>query len=274
MEAIKDKVPTVVEFFGAEAARKFASGSVNLLIANNVLAHVPDLNDFLDGIAWMIGLHGVATLEFPHVLEMIKHTEFDTIYHEHYSYFSLLALGPALARHGLKIYDLERLPIHGGSLRIYVRRDLGFTKASKEVFHCYGSERKELLHELDTYRSFALRAYKIRQELSNVLLRAKVDGKKVAAFGAAAKGNTLMNFCSLDYHDITMVGDETPWKQGKLTPGSHIPVVPLEKMLESRPDYVLLLAWNWLDAILPKLAPIREWGGKVIVPIPVVRVID
>jgi SAM-dependent methyltransferase len=272
--AAKIGVPTLVEFFGAQLAQKLAlERQADLIIGNNVLAHVPLLNDFVKGMALLLKPRGHVTIEFPHLLELIEHVEFDTIYHEHYSYFSLYAIEQVFRRHDLRIYDVETLPTHGGSLRIFAahagRADLGESPALLEL---RAREKAAGLSELSTYRRFARRVDECRASLLDFLAAARCASKTVAAYGAAAKGNTLLNFCQVTPADITMVADRNPNKQSKLLPGSHIPVVSPEELMLSKPDYVLILPWNLQGEIRQQLRSIAEWGGRFVTPVPVTRV--
>jgi hypothetical protein len=275
--AEKIGVPTLVEFFGENLARDLAAKGrqADLIIGNNVLAHVPRLNDFVAGIALLLKAQGTATIEFPHLLELIEHVEFDTIYHEHFSYFSLYAIEQVFLRHGLKLYDVEQLPTHGGSLRIFAahsnRADLGESALLREV---RAQESAAGLADLSTYLKFAERVENCRRSLLAFLAAAKREGKTVAAYGAAAKGNTLLNFCSVTPADIPQVADRNPHKQSKFLPGTHIPVVSPEALLRSRPDYVLILPWNLQEEIRSQLREIEQWGGRFVTPVPVVHVYD
>jgi SAM-dependent methyltransferase len=268
-------VPTLVEFFGETLARKLASEGrgADLIVANNVLAHVPQLNDFIAGIAALLKPEGTATLEFPHLLKLIENVEFDTIYHEHYSYLSLMAVEHVFSRHGLRLYDAEELPTHGGSLRILAThaqrpelRDSATLRALRAQEAAVG------LSDLDTYRRFADRVEACRRSLLEFLARAQRDSKRVAAYGAAAKGNTLLNFCGITRRDIALVADRNPHKQGKLLPGTHIPVVSPQALMELRPDYVLILPWNLEREIRRQLEGIRAWGGRFLTAVPQVAV--
>jgi SAM-dependent methyltransferase len=268
-------VPTLVEFFGETLARKLASEGrgADLIVANNVLAHVPQLNDFVAGIAALLKPEGTATLEFPHLLKLIENVEFDTIYHEHYSYLSLMAVEHVFSRHGLRLYDAEELPTHGGSLRILAThaqrpelRDSATLRALRAQEAAVG------LSDLDTYRRFADRVEACRRSLLEFLARAQRDSKRVAAYGAAAKGNTLLNFCGITRRDIALVADRNPHKQGKLLPGTHIPVVSPQALMELRPDYVLILPWNLEREIRRQLEGIRAWGGRFLTAVPQVAV--
>jgi C-methyltransferase C-terminal domain/Methyltransferase domain len=244
-----------------------------LIIANNVLAHVPLLNDFVAGIARLLKPDGTVTIEFPHLLELIEHVEFDTIYHEHYSYISLYAIEQVFSRHGLRLYDAERLPTHGGSLRIFAshsnRANLEDSALLREL---RAQESAAGLADLATYLRFAERVETCRRSLLEFLGQAKREGKVVAAYGAAAKGNTLLNFCGVTSADISQVADRNPHKQSKFLPGTHIPVVSPQALLQSKPDYVLILPWNLQEEIRQQLREIKAWGGRFVTPVPVVRV--
>ncbi len=274
--AEKIGVPTLVEFFGEAVAARLASEGrgADLIIGNNVLAHVPRLNDFVAGIARLLRPRGSVTIEFPHLLELIRHVEFDTIYHEHYSYVSLHAIEKVFARHGLRLYDVERLPTHGGSLRIFAshtqRADLTDSDMLQTV---RGEERAAGLHSLDVYRQFAAQVETCRSDLLKFLAEAKRDGKRVVAYGAAAKGNTLLNYCGVNADDVTLVADRNPNKQNKLCPGSHIPVVSPDELLRHKPDFVLILPWNLKTEIQAQLHMISEWGGQFVTPVPTVRIL-
>jgi len=275
--AEKIGVPTLVEFFGEELAQDLAAKGrqADLIIANNVLAHVPRLNDFVAGIARLLKPGGTATIEFPHLLELIEHVEFDTIYHEHFSYFSLYAIEQVFSRHGLRLYDVEQLPTHGGSLRIFAahahRKDLEDSALLRTV---RASEGAAGLADLSSYLRFAARVESCRRSLLEFLGEAKREGRTVAAYGAAAKGNTLLNFCALTPADIPQVADRNPHKQSKFLPGTHIPVVSPETLLQSKPDYVLILPWNLQQEIRQQLREIHQWGGRFVTPVPLVRVYD
>jgi SAM-dependent methyltransferase len=268
-------VPTLVEFFGEALANKLAaeSGRADLIIGNNVMAHVPLLNDFVAGIAVLLKPEGTVTIEFPHLLTLIEHVEFDTIYHEHYSYFSLFASEQVFARHGLRIYDVEELPTHGGSLRIFASHaGRAHIDDSAALVAVRRQESAAGLPDLHTYSRFAERVEDCRRSLLTFFAAAKREGKTVAAYGAAAKGNTLLNFCGVTRADISMVADRNPHKQAKLLPGTHIPVVSPEELMRAKPDYVLILPWNLQDEIRRQLHGVTAWGGKFVTPVPLVRV--
>jgi SAM-dependent methyltransferase len=273
--AEKIGVPTLVQFFGESVAEGLArqGRQADLIIANNVLAHVPQLNDFVAGLALLLRPSGSVTIEFPHLLELIRQVEFDTIYHEHYSYFSLYAIEQVFRRHQLRIYDVERLSTHGGSLRIFAshahRSDLQDSVSLREL---RAQETAAGLAELPTYLQFGKRVDECRDSLREFLAGAKRAGKRVAAYGAAAKGNTLLNFCGVTAQDISFVADRNPHKQKKLLPGTHIPVVSPEELMQAKPDYVLILPWNLRDEIRQQLAGISAWGGRFVTPVPLVRI--
>jgi SAM-dependent methyltransferase len=273
--AAKIGVPTRVEFFGQDLARDLVrqGNQADLIIGNNVLAHVPQLNDFVAGIATLLRPDGNVTIEFPHLLELIEQAEFDTIYHEHFSYFSVHAIEQVFARHNLRLYDVERLPTHGGSLRIFAahaaRADL---KDSASLSEVRAQESAAGLEDLATYTKFSKRVEECRDSLLAFLAAAKREGKQVAAYGAAAKGNTLLNFCGVDHTDIAFVADRNPHKQKKFLPGTHIPVVSPEELTQAKPDYVLILPWNLRDEIRQQLKGIEAWGGRFVTAVPLARI--
>jgi SAM-dependent methyltransferase len=268
-------VPTEVAFFGrATAARlKTAGHAADLLIANNVLAHVPDLNDFVAGLADLLKPDGVLTVEFPHLLHLMRQVQFDTIYHEHFCYFSLLAIDKAFTRHGLRIFDVDELPTHGGSLRLYAGRGDGVSRSEGAgLARVQAAETAAGLDRLETYDGFQPKVTAIKAALLDFLHDAKRRGKQVVAYGAAAKGNTLLNFCGVGPELIAYAVDLSPHKQGKYLPGSHLPVYAPNRIDATKPDYVLILPWNLKDEIATQLAYIRDWGAKFVVPIPEVSV--
>ncbi len=268
-------VPTLVEFFGEGAARRLVAEGrqADLVIGNNVLAHVPVLNDFVAGIALVLKPEGTVTIEFPHLLKLLEHVEFDTIYHEHYSYISLYAIEQVFRRHGLRIYDVEQLPTHGGSLRIYAAHAARLhIDDSVELRQVRSDEARAGIAELETYRRFSQRVEACRASVLEFLRAARAEGRSVAAYGAAAKGNTLLNYCGLTAADIAYVADRNPHKQGKFLPGSHIPVVSPEELLRRRPDYVVILPWNLSQEIMRQLDGIRAWGGRFVTPIPQLQI--
>jgi SAM-dependent methyltransferase len=268
-------VRTRVAFFGLQTAKAIVAGEgqADLVVGNNVLAHVPDLNDFIAGLALLLKPAGVLTMEFPHLLRLIEEGQFDTIYHEHFCYFSLLSAEPAFERHGLKLFDVETLPTHGGSLRVHFAPAAAGRAASAAVIALRRLEKEKGLDRIETYAGFAARPRRVRERLLALLAAARREGKRVAAYGAAAKGNTLLNYCGIGADAIEYVVDRNPHKQGLYLPGSHIPVVGPERLRETRPDVLLLLPWNLLDELLGQLAFVREWGGQFLVPIPEPRLL-
>lgn len=264
-------VPTRVEYFGTELARslKKEGREADLLIANNVLAHVPDLNDFVAGIKLLLAAPGVLTVEFPHLVRLIENNQFDTIYQEHYCYFSLLAVERILAAHGLTIFDVEELPTHGGSLRIYARHTENARLPIAAAVHDLRSREVTAGYDrLDTYKHFAARVEETKRALLDFLIRAKRAGKRIAAYGAPGKGNTLLNYCGVREDFIDYAVDRNPYKHGRFLPGTHIPVYAPEKIAETRPDYLLILPWNIRDEIVHQLEYVRQWGAQFVVPIP------
>lgn len=268
-------IDTRVEFFGLDLAhRLIAEGhAADLLVGNNVLAHVPDLNDFVAGMAVLLKADGVLTMEFPHLLKLMQGNQFDTIYHEHYSYFSLLAVERIFAAHGLELFDAEALPTHGGSLRVFVQHAGGRQIQGAGLQELRAQEAEARLNELSTYQGFADGVIRCKLELLAFLLAAKTSGKRVVAYGAAAKGNTLLNYCGVRADFLDCVVDASPHKQGRFLPGTRIPVFPPEKLRVMRPDYLLILAWNLREEVMAQHGYIREWGGQFAVPIPVLELL-
>ena len=275
--AIKQGVPTLVKFFGRKTAQTMvdAEQKADLVIGNNVLAHVPDINDFVGGLKGVIKPLGVATLEFPHLMRLMAETQYDTIYHEHFSYFSFIAVEKIFAAHGLTLFDVEELPTHGGSLRIFARHSEDFSKPlSDRVIELRNRELAARFDRMETYSTFGERVKESKRSLLDFLIRAKREGKKISGYGAPGKGNTLLNYCGIrtDFIDYTV--DRNPYKQGKFLPGTHIPVFPLDRIFETKPDYVLILPWNCKAEIMEQMSRIRDWGAKFLVPIPMVKVYD
>jgi SAM-dependent methyltransferase len=269
--AIRKGVPTLVRFFGVETAREvLAQGKqADLLLGNNVLAHVPALNDFVAGMKLLLKPGGVITMEFPHLLRLMEGNQFDTIYHEHFSYFSFLAAERTFARHALTIFDVEEIPTHGGSLRIYARHaDDGAKVVGPKVIELRQRERDLGFERLETYDQFGEQVKETKRKLLEFLISARRAGKTVAGYGAPGKGNTLLNYCGIRTDFLAYTVDRNPYKQGRFLPGTHIPIFAPEKILETKPDYVLILPWNLKDEISRQLAYIREWGGRFVVPIP------
>ena len=268
-------IRTLVRFFGAAAARDLAAAGegANLLIGNNVLAHVPALNDFVEGIQRLLQPNGIATLEFPHLLRLIAQTEFDTIYHEHVSYFSFGAVERVFAHHGLTIFDVEELPTHGGSLRIYACRAELARSIEPTVDELRRREQDEGLEQLDTYSALADRVATAKRSLLEFLLAAKRDEKTIVGYGAPAKGNTLLNYCGIRGDFIDYVVDRNPGKQGLFLPGTHIPIHDPSRIDETRPDYLLILPWNLQREVIDQMSDVREFGCRFVIPIPETRVL-
>jgi SAM-dependent methyltransferase len=268
-------IPIVEEFFGSRLAKRLADEGhqADLTVANNVLAHVPDINDFVRGFALLLKPHGVSTFEFPHLLRLIDENQFDTIYHEHFSYLSLTAVTRIFSRNGLSIFDVEELPTHGGSLRVFAQRqDTGKKPPDARVHALLEKEAGAGLRRPDFYAAFQARIDQLKNEFLAFLLAAKREGKKVAAYGAAAKGNTLMNYAGVRPDLISFVVDRNPAKQGKYMPGSRIPIVDEAKLREVRPEYIVILPWNLKEEVTEQLGYSREWGAKLVTAIPALDV--
>ena len=268
-------VPTLNRFFGTQLALELASKgkTADLIAGNNVLAQVPDLNDFVEGLKLLLKPHGVLTLEFPSLLKLIELNEFDTIYHEHFSYFSLLATVSIMQAHGLKIFDVEELPTHGGSLRIYACRVEDTTHVRQpRVEELLQLERKSGLDTMAAYEGFARQVKETKFALLDFLLSAAREGKKVAGYGAPGKSATLLHYCGIGKDLIQYTVDRSPHKQGRVLPGTHIPIFHPDRIRETKPDYVIILPWNLKDEIMQQLQFIREWGGRFVVPIPRVAI--
>lgn len=274
--AIARKVPTLVEFFGRDVARGLiAEGRrADLIIGNNVLAQVSDLNDFTAGMADLLAPHGAITLEFPHLERLIEENQFDTIYHEHFSYFSLVAIARLARNHGLRVFDVEQLTTHGGSLRVYLCRAGAKHATSSSVETLLAHERLAGYESLNIYAAFAPKVHRTKRELLSFLIECKHEGARICGYGAPGKGNTLLNYCGIgrDFLDFTV--DRNPYKHGRYTPGMHIPIHPVSAIDEARPDYLLILPWNLKSEIVEQMRHVAEWGCKFIVPIPTVEVID
>jgi hypothetical protein len=269
--AVEKGVPTNVRFFGSRLAEEMAGAGqrADLVIGNNVLAQVPDLNDFVEGLKVLLKPDGVLTLEFPHLLKLIELNEFDTIYHEHFSYFSLLSTLKIMEGHGLKVFDVEELKSHGGSLRVYACRTESRAHAhGQNVEKVLADERKAGLDQVDGYERFARNVEKTKLALLEFLIAARRDGKTVAGYGAPGKSATLLHYCGIGKDLIEYTVDRSPYKQGRFLPGTHIPIHHPERISETKPDYVLILPWNLKDEIMQQLKCIREWGGRFVVPIP------
>jgi SAM-dependent methyltransferase len=269
-------IPTLVEFFGvAMAERMVAEGrSADLIAGNNVLAQVPDLNDFVGGIRILLKPEGVCTLEFPHLERLIEENQFDTIYHEHFSYFSFHTILRMAAQHRLKVIDVEELRTHGGSLRVHLARIESGRAVAPAVEALRSREEAGGVRDMLTYTSFAKKVRRTKRRLLSVLIGAKDEGLTICGYGAPGKGNTLLNYCGIgtDFLDFTV--DRNPYKHGLFTPGMHIPILPVEAIDEAKPDYVLILPWNLKDEIVQQMRHIGDWGGKFIIPIPEATIID
>jgi 2-polyprenyl-3-methyl-5-hydroxy-6-metoxy-1,4-benzoquinol methylase len=277
-QAAKDKgIPTLVEFFGLPMAQELVrrGTQADLIVGNNVLAQVPDICSFVAGMKTLLKPQGVITLEFPHLMRLMEGNQFDTIYHEHFSYFSFLTAAKIMARFGLAVFDVEELSTHGGSLRVYVRHEQDNSHAVTErVGELLDREEKAGFTRLETYFSFNEKVKETKRKILSFLVDAKRAGRSIAGYGAPGKGNTLLNYCAIrtDFLDYTV--DRNPYKHGKFLPGTRIPIFPPEKIRETQPDYVLVLPWNLKNEIQQQLSYIREWGGKFVVPIPQVEVLQ
>jgi len=274
--AVEKGVPSLARFFGTQLALELAGRgkTADLIIGNNVLAQVPDINDFVEGLKLLLKPHGVLTLEFPHLTRLIEHNEFDTIYHEHFSYFSLLATNSILRAHGLKIFDVEEIPTHGGSLRVYASRVEDSTHAIQpNVQSLIQLEIKSGLDSIAGYEGFARQVKETKLALLDFLLSAAKEGKTVAGYGAPGKSATLLHYCGIGKDLIQYTVDRSPHKQGRFLPGTHIPIYHPDRIRETKPDYVIVLPWNLKDEIVQQLQYIREWDGRFVVPIPKVEVL-
>ena len=274
--AAKDKgIESVIDFFGVRLANSLAAKGTkaDLLLGNNVLAHVPDINDFVKGLKILLNPKGIITFEFPHLLQLIDKNQFDTIYHEHFSYLSLIAVKQIFEYHGLNIFDVEEVATHGGSLRIFANHAEDDTKIISDcVAAMLKKEIKFGLNDLAIYKTYQQKAEKVKNDFTLFLIQAKNDGKKVAGYGAAAKGNTLLNFAGTKKDLLLFVADASPHKQNKFLPGVHIPVFDEQKIKTEKPDYVVILPWNLKEEISAQLAYIKEWGGKFVVAVPEIKI--
>ena len=269
-------IEVVETFFGREpAARLVKQGkSADLMVANNVLAHVPDINDFVGGFSILLKEHGVATFEFPHLLRLVEGAQFDTIYHEHFSYLSLMAVSRVFERNGLRVIDVEELPTHGGSLRVYAQHAVtGMRPVCARVDAMLAREQDAGMATPDFYRDFQPRVERVKDDLLMFLIEAKRAGKKVAAYGAAAKGNTLLNFAGIRSDLIAFVVDRNPAKQGKYMPGSRIPIVDEGTIRVETPDYIVILPWNLREEVMQQLAYIRKWGARCVIGVPALELL-
>jgi len=269
--AVEKGVPSLVKFFGITVANELGGQGrwADLIAGNNVLAQVPDLNDFVEGLKILLKPHGVLTLEFPHLLRLMEGNEFDTIYHEHFSYFSLLTILHIMKAHGMRVFDIEELPTHGGSLRVYSARIEDRTHQTTEsVARILSAEESAGLASGDGYSSFAVQVQETKWDFLEFLLKAAREGKSVAGYGAPGKSATLLQYCGIGKDLIPYTVDRNPYKQGRFLPGSHIPIYSPDRIRQTKPDYVVILPWNLKNEIAEQLAYIREWGGRLVVPIP------
>ena len=273
--AVQNGVPTVVRFFGRATAADLVKqpGGADLIVGNNVLAHVPDINDFVGGLKILLKPGGVITMEFPHLRKLIEGNQFDTIYHEHFSYLSFSTVAEIFAAHGLRLFDVDRLPTHGGSLRIYACHQADPRPTDTRANLLLEEERSSGFRSLERYLSFAPQVEETKRALLEFLIQARREKKTVAAYGAAGKGNTLLNYCGIRADFVDYAVDRNPYKHGRYTPGTHIPIHPPERLSQTRPDYVLILPWNLQEEIVAQLSFVHTWGGKFVVPIPRVAVL-
>jgi hypothetical protein len=263
-------------FLGARTAREIVAAGhrADLLVGNNVLAHVPDINDFILGLRTLLKPTGILTMEFPHLLQLMSHNEFDTIYHEHFSYLSFTTVETMFAHHGLTVFDVEELPTHGGSLRVFARAtETGRPEVTVRVNAMREKEKGFGLDRIETYERFGEQVKTTKRKLLAFLIEAKDQGKRIVGYGSPAKGNTLLNYCGVRTDFIDYVVDRNPHKQGLFTPGTHIPILAPERIFETKPDYLLILPWNLKEEIMEQMKGIREWGGKFVTPIPEPRVL-
>jgi len=268
-------IPTIVKFFGVKTANDLIKEGIqaDLIIGNNVLAHVPNLKDFVRGMKILLNANGIITLEFPHLLKLIQQYQFDTIYHEHFSYFSLLTVQKIFSALGLTIFDVEELPTHGGSLRIYVKHsDFNDHPMTERVSMLITKEHQFGLENISTYTNFPIKVKEVKKKLREFFILAKNKGKKIVGYGAAAKGNTLLNYCEIGIDLIDYVVDRNPYKQGLFLPGTHIPIKDPKEVQKTKPDYLVIMPWNLKDEIMKQMSLIRKWEGKFVIPIPEVKV--
>ena len=275
-EARRKGIAVIEDFFGVRLVKELTSKKKNpdLLLGNNVLAHTPDINDFVQGLKLYLCETGVITMEFPHLMQLIENNQFDTIYHEHFSYLSFLTIKSVFEAHNLEIYDVEQLPTHGGSLRIYAKHIEDDSKEiSNNVEDLFNLEISKKMNTMDYYKDFQNKANRIKSEFVNFLIQQKLNKKKVVAYGAAAKGNTLLNYCGIKQDLIGFVVDKSPYKQGKFLPGSHIPIINEKEIKKFKPDYIVILPWNIKDEIMEQLDYVEEWGCRFVIPIPKMKIL-
>jgi hypothetical protein len=274
--AHEKKIPTISKFFGVKTAKELVDKNIfaDLLLGNNVLAHVPNVNDFVEGMKIILKKQGVITMEFPHILQLIKNNQFDTIYHEHFSYFSFHIVQKIFSYHNLRIFDVEELSTHGGSLRIYAKHEEDKTKSITENVKNLNCKEVEFgCNNIRNYNKFQERVDKVKEGVKEFFIKAMNEKKKVVGYGAPAKGNTLLNYCEINNNLMEFTVDLSEHKQGRFLPGTHIPIYSPNKIKDTKPDYVFILPWNLKDEIMTQLEYIREWGGKFVVPIPEVKII-
>lgn len=274
--AIGKGIPTLTEFFNEALATDMAARGqkADLIIGNNVLAQVPDINDFVAGMKVLLKPEGVITLEFPHIEKLIEENQFDTIYHEHFSYFSLLTIEKMARRHGLRVFDVEEIPTHGGSLRVFFSHEDSKFPREARVDSLLARELSARLDRIETYTAFSEAVRQTKRNLLSFLIRLKEMRKSICAYGAPGKGNTLLNYCGIGTDFIDFAVDRNPYKHGRLTPGMHIPIRPVSEIQRMKPDYVLILPWNLKNEIVAQMNDIGNWGGKFVVPIPDISIID
>jgi len=269
-------ITTIIKFFSVNTANELKKEGKNpdLILGNNVLAHVPNLNDFIQGLKVLLKSTGIITLEFPHILQLIQKNQFDTIYHEHFSYFSLLTINKIFSYHGLKVFDVEEIPTHGGSLRIYVKHSENNNfSIEQNVSTILEKEKQHGLDKISTYTDFIKNVEEIKKQLQKFVQDAKKSGKKIVCYGAAAKGNTLLNYCEIDKEFIDYSVDQNPFKQGLFLPGTHIPIKNPDEIQNTKPNYLLIIPWNLKNEIMEQRKYIRDWGGKFVIPIPEVTIL-
>lgn len=274
--AEEKNINTIVEFFTEELAKDIVRDhkKADLIIGNNVLAQVPDLNDFMKGVKILLAPNGIITFEFPHLIQLVKQRQFDTIYHEHFSYFSFYTIEKIFLYHGLKIFDVEKLATHGGSLRIYGCHVDDSTKSiSNNVDRLRDNEITEGITNLEYYANFQENIFTIKREILDFFIGAKKNNKKICGYGAPGKGNTLLNFCGIRTDFLAFTVDKNPYKQGKFLPGTHIPIYPPGKIAEYKPDYIFILPWNLKNEIINQLGFTRKWGAKFVIPIPKIEIV-
>lgn len=273
--AEKKGIPTLTSFFGTDTAKELVSAGKQaaLIIGNNVLAHVPNLNDFIIGMKILLKPSGIITMEFPHLMQLIQQNQFDTIYHEHFSYFSLIVVQKIFHSHGLTIFDVEELPTHGGSLRIYAKNSENMTiHVNPRVDILIQKEKQSGLENISTYKNFQEQVIESNRKIQDFFIATKKSRKTIVGYGAPAKGNTLLNYCKIGPDFIEYVVDRNPHKQGLYLPGTHIPIKDLDKISETKPDYLLILPWNLKDEIMQQMSFIRNWDGKFVVLIPEIKI--